>query len=141
MRGTSKRLEDRSNPAVSSQRECFPPTLINHLHQHNTDTFFPILLHLGPERLFGLADYSRPADLSSFLALSVLPHSAGIQEHLMPLAPRCVPISPASAAVAWLPFPAACKEPTCLIWMCLPAAPAISTCRRGPRQAGRLHPS
>lgn len=104
------------------------------LAQCHRDTFSPGCCTQAPSSILALhITQSRLISAHFWLSLNYLTQQAS-QSASCPW-PHTVPILPASTPVAWLPFPAACKEPTCLIRMCLPAVPATGTYRRGPGQA------
>lgn len=121
-------------------RTTFALQVSSRLHQCHMDTFSPCCCYQALcSVLTSHITHSRLISAHFWLSPNYLTEQAS-QSTSWPW-PHTVPILPASAPVAWLPFPAACKEPTCLIRMCLPAAPVIGTYKRGPGQAGCTPPN
>lgn len=121
-------------------RTTFAPQVSSSLPQCHVDTFSPCCCTQALSSI--LASHITQSRLISahfWLSLNYLTQQVS-QSTSCPW-PHTVPILPAGTPVAWLPFPAACKEPTCPRRMCLAAAPAIGTHRKGPRQAGCTSPN
>lgn len=140
-KGSETSLCDPTTDAQETgPRTTFAPQVNSSLPQCHIDTFSPFC---STQALSSILDshitQSRLISAHFCLPLNYLTQQAS-QSTSCPW-PHTVPILPASAPAAWLPFPAACKEPTCPIRMCLPAAPAIGTYRRGPGQAGCTPPN